>query len=76
MFDFYGTDKPIKLSWTDPAYSNGWLVLDRNGNGKIDSAQEMFGNITQPQAPSPTPNGFLALASYDLNYDVFLVRAK
>ena len=68
-FDFYGTDKPFKLSWTDPGFSNGWLVLDRNNNGKIDSAQEMFGKTTQPQPPSKTPNGFLALQHYDVNGD-------
>jgi hypothetical protein len=64
MFDFAGTGKPIKLSWTDPKYNNAWLVLDRNGNGKIDSALEMFGNITS-QPKSDTPNGYLALAEFD-----------
>jgi hypothetical protein len=50
-----------------PGSHNGWLVLDRNGNGIIDDFGELFGD----QTPQPTPlagqqrNGFAALSVYD-----------
>ncbi len=63
-FQFVPLDPAVKISWTDSRFSNGWLVLDRNGNGKIDDATELFGNIT-PQPPSRDPNGYAALAVFD-----------
>ena len=64
LFDFFGDGKPIQISWTAVGSSNGWLALDRNNNGVIDSARELFGDVTvQPQ--SNDPNGFLALAVFD-----------
>jgi hypothetical protein len=55
------------VAWPEPGAQNGWLVLDRNGNGLVDDFSELFGDET-PQPPVTTgvmKNGFRALAVYD-----------
>jgi hypothetical protein len=63
-FDIMGTGKPTQIAWTAPGVDNAFLVLDRDGNGKIDSGKELFGNYTA-QPHSAERNGFLALALFD-----------
>jgi hypothetical protein len=65
VFDFFGTGKPIRISWTAPGSKNGWLALPE-ADGMIHSARDLFGNLT-PQflMKSHPPNGFSALAIYD-----------
>ena len=57
--------QPIQVAWTDAKFHNGWLVLDRNNNGRVDDSSEMFGNMTS-QPKSDAPNGYSALAVFDV----------
>lgn len=71
-WDFYGVGQPIQIAWTAPGSTNGWLAIDLNGNGLIDSAKELFSNVAaQPANPSDpnAPDGFNDLSQYDTNHD-------
>lgn len=48
---------------------DGLLVLDRNGNGRIDDGTELFGDQTLLSDGTRAASGFEALAEFDSNTD-------
>jgi hypothetical protein len=54
------------VQWVRNGGDEGFLVIDRNGNGKIDDGAELFGVGTPLELESRrAPNGFVGLAQYD-----------
>ena len=77
LFDHDADGVRTGTGWLLP--DDAWLVLDRNGNGRIDSGRELFGVdtlITSTQVidgvvtytPRHASNGFEALASLDTGH--------
>lgn len=67
-FDIDSDGTQDHISWTEDS-SAGFLVLDKNNNGKIDDGNELFGNNSTGPDGRKAPNGFLALRKYDSNSD-------
>jgi hypothetical protein len=64
-FDASGRGVIEKTSWTLPRSNVGFLVLDRNGNGRIDDGREWFGNNTRMRDGSTAAHGFDGLKDLD-----------
>jgi len=67
LFDADGDGIKNATAWAGA--DDGMLVWDRNGNGAIDSGQEMFGDQTIKSDGTLAKNGFDALADLDSNGD-------
>jgi hypothetical protein len=65
QFNMSGTGRKTQISWTSAGSNNAFLVLDRNGNGKIDDGTELFSNFTPQPGTGSNRNGYNALAVYD-----------
>jgi uncharacterized repeat protein (TIGR01451 family) len=59
-FDLLGNGQAIQSGWLSG--NDGFLAVDRNGNGKIDDINELFGGVNKG-------DGYAKLASYDSNGD-------
>ncbi|MBO1537003.1 calcium-binding protein, partial [Pseudomonas sp. OA65] len=66
-FDHDGNGFAEASGWVSS--DDGLLVLDRNGNGTIDSGSELFGNNSVTKDGSKAENGFLSLGALDENND-------
>jgi hypothetical protein len=66
-FDFDGDGVLTKTGWAGA--NDALLVWDRNGNGRIDTGAELFGDFTVLPNGTLAPNGFAALAVLDANGD-------
>jgi hypothetical protein len=67
MFDLNGTGNVSRVGWA--AATDGLLVMDRNGDGKINDGRELFGVATVTADGHRAGNGFAALAQEDTNHD-------
>ncbi|WP_297751442.1 hypothetical protein [Hydrogenophaga sp.] len=67
FFDLDNTGFAERSGWVGKG--DGLLVRDLNGNGRIDSGAELFGNHTKLADGSRAAHGFHALAELDSNRD-------
>ncbi|HEY8508982.1 MAG TPA: hypothetical protein VIL32_11535, partial [Steroidobacteraceae bacterium] len=73
LFDHDGDGVSSATGWVSP--DDGFLVLDRNGNGTIDSGRELFGDSTLLPNGQTAADGFAALAAEDTNGDGAITSA-
>lgn len=66
-FDHDGDGIETGTGWVQS--DDGFLVLDRNANGSIDTGAELFGDSTPLAGGGQAEDGFAALAQEDTNSD-------
>ena len=69
LFDLDTNGVVERVAWTAPSRDIAFLVMDRNGNGRIDDGSELFGDHTLLANGVRAANGWEALAELDANGD-------
>ena len=69
LFDLDGANDIERVAWTAPGSDDAWLALDRDGDGRITSGRELFGNHTPGAGGAADGHGYIALAVFDANSD-------
>lgn len=64
-FDLRNEGIARQVSWTAAGEPTAFLALDRNGNDRIDTGAELFGNFTPLRTGAIARHGFEALAELD-----------
>ena len=67
-FNFWNNGRSQAISWVQP--DDGFLALDRNGNGMIDNGSELFGNVGDEIGDYA--DGFEALSHLDTNNNTMI----
>jgi hypothetical protein len=73
QFDIFGTGQAVATGWV--GQGDGLLALDRNHDGSINDASELFGSATRLADGSRAPDGYYALATLDSTGDGSIDRA-
>lgn len=65
QFDLNGDGRKQNISWLakQDSFDNAFLVLDKNGDGQVNSGKELFGD------QNGSADGYKELAKYDSNND-------
>ena len=66
-FDIFADGQAINTGWVSTG--DGLLVLDRNHDGTINDASELFGSSTKLASGAKAPDGYAALRELDTNHD-------
>jgi len=64
-FDLDSDGVAEQVPWTRESSDDGFLVLDRDGDGRIRDGRELFGDLTPQHPTSRGRNGFEALRVLD-----------
>ncbi|CAM4039161.1 hypothetical protein [Xenorhabdus thuongxuanensis] len=71
-FDITNDGKKESTGWVDK--NDGFLVLDKNEDGKIESGAELFGDHSVINGKTNFKNGFNALSELDTNNDSIISK--